>query len=246
MSQNGQVAIVVTGFELPGGMTFGWHVHPVHQVLWAPSGVLRVATADGTWLLPPSRALWVPAGVRHTTGSAGVASMRGLYFAVDRCPIRWAEPTVIAVHGLLRELIEHLGTDLPDDARLRAEAVVYDLVTAVPSASVTVPQPRDPRALLVATRLRADPADQRGLADWGREAGASARTLARLFLAETGLSFGRWRSLARLEAAVAHLADGMAVGSVARRVGYATTSGFVAAFRRAVGVPPARYFGAVE
>jgi AraC-like DNA-binding protein len=47
----------------------------------------------------------------------------------------------------------------------------------------------------------------------------------------------------RLQAALPLLADGMAVGRVAARVGYATPSAFVAAFRRAVGASPAAYFG---
>jgi AraC-like DNA-binding protein len=38
------------------------------------------------------------------------------------------------------------------------------------------------------------------------------------------------------------LADGTSVAATARRVGYATPSAFVAAFRRAVGTTPADYF----
>jgi AraC-like DNA-binding protein len=69
----------------------------------------------------------------------------------------------------------------------------------------------------------------------------SARTLRRLFLAETGLSFGRWERRARLRAALPLLAAGAPVAAAARRAGYATPSAFVAAFRRTVGFPPGAY-----
>jgi AraC-like DNA-binding protein len=95
----------------------------------------------------------------------------------------------------------------------------------------------------VAGALRDDPASRRGLDEWGRVTGASGRTLARVFRAETGMSFGRWRAQLRLAAALPLLAEGLPVTVVAHRVGYGSASAFVAAFRRAVGVPPGRYFG---
>ena len=75
-----------------------------------------------------------------------------------------------------------------------------------------------------------------------REAGASERTLARAFLAGTGIPFGRWRTLLRLQAALPALAAGDPVSAVARRAGYDTASVFIAAFRRETGLTPAAYF----
>src|ERR671923_127352 len=94
----------------------------------------------------------------------------------------------------------------------------------------------------VADALLADVTDDRSLDAWGRAVGASGRTLARLFAAETGMGFERWRTTARLAAALPPLAGGMAVGATARQVGYATPSAFVAAFRREIGTTPAEYF----
>ena len=88
---------------------------------------------------------------------------------------------------------------------------------------------------------RPDPADGRDLAEWGRDAGASTRTLARLFQAETGMSFGRWRQRRRLLAALERLAAGEPVTGVALDLGYASPSAFIAMFRRTLGAPPTRY-----
>jgi AraC-like DNA-binding protein len=245
MSSDGQVAaVVVTEFPLVRGQWIDWHQHTEHQVAWASSGVVNVRVLDGrTWILPPSLALWLPAGLRHSTGASALTTLRSAYFRPAGCPVHLPDPTVIAMPGLLRELITHLcRDDLPAAARERAEGVVFDLVRPVSVTAIGVPTPTDERLRPIATGLRAEPADDRPLADWGRQVGTSARHLARLFVEDTGMTFGQWRTQLRLQAALPLLADGMAVNRVAGRVGYATPSAFVAAFRRAVGVPPGAYF----
>ncbi|MFE7741087.1 helix-turn-helix domain-containing protein [Nocardia sp. NPDC057455] len=102
--------------------------------------------------------------------------------------------------------------------------------------------PTDPRARQVADALAADPADPRTLAEFAVHVAASPRTLARLFVSQTGLGFGQWRTQARLAASLPLLAAGLPVARIAGRVGYGTPSAYVAAFRRAVGIPPGRYF----
>ncbi|MCT9076874.1 AraC family transcriptional regulator [Streptomyces fulvoviolaceus] len=252
MSGNGQYrpydtagsGIFVGHFSMPRGSYFGTHWHDKHQLAWSAQGLLRVSSEQGAWLLPPGLALWIPAGLPHTTESAGGAVMRSPYVDPAYCPhIDWSEPTVVAVTPLLRALIDHLiRNDLARDARSRAEAVLLDELHPVPVTSVSAPLPRDPRARKVSEALRADPADARTLAAWGAEVGASARTLARLFVAETGLAFGQWRERLRMQAAMPHLAAGLPIEAVAHRVGYATASSFTAAFHRLVGVTPRQYF----
>ncbi len=98
---------------------------------------------------------------------------------------------------LLAELIGYLeDPGLDPDRREHAEAVLVDLLQPVAMTSIEVRMPADDRAREVADAIAADPADGRTLAEWGREVGASERTLARAFLADTGVSFGRWRTLA--------------------------------------------------
>lgn len=252
MSPNGQYrpydtagsGIFVGRFSMPRGSAFTTHWHGHHQLAWSARGLLRVRSEQGVWLLPPSLALWIPAGVAHATESAGDVVMRSPYVDPACCPhIDWHDPTVVAVTPLLRALIDHLiRTDLAPDARSRAELVLLDELRPVPVTSVFAPLPRDPRARRVAEALRADPTDGRSLADWGVQAGAGARTLARLFVAETGLAFGQWRERSRMQSAMPYLAAGLPIESVAHRVGYATASSFTAAFHRLVGVTPRQYF----
>ncbi|MGA3353470.1 MAG: helix-turn-helix transcriptional regulator [Acidimicrobiales bacterium] len=234
--------MTVATFAMSAGTLFNWHTHDDHQLAWAQSGVLTVVTNAATWVLPPTRALWIPAELAHETLASGRATMRTLYIRPDTCPIRWQDPTPVAVSQLLVELIGHLGTDVLDaPQRARAEAVLVDLLEPVVLATIELRLPKDERAREVAQLLGDDPSDKRTLEEWGREVGASGRTLARAFLADTGVPFGRWRALLRLPAALPALAGGEAVGNVARRVGYGTTSAFVAAFHRETGMTPAKF-----
>jgi AraC-like DNA-binding protein len=144
---------------------------------------------------------------------------------------------------LLAEVIGYLDdTSLDPQRRAHGETMLVDLLEPVTMTTFDVRMPTDERARAVAQILLDNPADGRTLAHWGRDVGASERTLARAFLADTGLSFGQWRGLLRLRAATVALATGAPVARVAREVGYESTSAFVAAFRRATGSTPAAYF----
>ncbi len=234
---------MVKTFPMVAGTTFERHSHDDHQLAWATRGVLTVHTDDATWVLPPTRALWIPAGVRHVTHAGGAATMQTVYLRPDRCAVDWSAPTPVAVGGLLAELIAHLGaTHLDPARRARAEAVLIDLLEPLRVATIELRMPRDPRALDVAAALVRDPASRRTLGQWGREVGASERTLARAFQAETGVSFGRWRTQVRLQAALPTLAEGGSVASASQRAGYESPSAFVAAFRRETGMTPAEFF----
>ena len=234
--------MAVATFAMSAGTRFSWHTHEDHQLAWAPSGVLTVVTDAATWVLPPTRALFIPAGWEHETLASVRATMRTLYIRPQSCPIYWQNPTPVAVSPLLFELIGHLDQDGLEPARREhAEAVLVDLLEPVVLATIEVRLPRDERAREVAAAAGGQPLRQTdpqrvGPRGWRERADAS-----RAFLSDTGVAFGRWRTLVRLQAALPALAGGEAVNKVARRVGYDSTSAFVAAFRRETGVTPAAF-----
>lgn len=242
MSRSGHA---IRTFGMAPGQRFGWHAHARPKVMSARAGVLVVATDAATWVLPPTRALWVPAGAPHEVLAYGRATMRNVHLAPERRPSGWPVPRPLRMTPLLGELIDHLThRDLSAAARGRAEAVLLDLLEPVEQVTIEAALPADPRARDVADALVRDPADQRTLTQWGAHVGASARTLARAFAADTGVPFARWRTALRLRSALPYLATGEPIAKVARRVGYDTPSAFVAAFRRETGLTPARYFAA--
>ena len=224
------------------------HRHEWHQLSYASAGVLRVATAENAWIVPPHRAVWIPAGVSHSEEMRGHGTMRSLYFADGIARALPRHCVVMAVPALLRELILEASTFGALDARVGeqrhlAQVIVDRVARLKPASSQNLPMPRDTRALAIAQRLMKTPANDEALETLARRAGASKRTAQRLFAAETGMSFATWRQRLRLLSAVERLGRGRSVTDAAFDVGYASVSAFVSAFRREFGVTPGRFEG---
>ncbi|KAG1453137.1 hypothetical protein G6F57_015789 [Rhizopus arrhizus] len=149
----------------------------------------------------------------------GTFAYRSLYFDVQAYPGVPAEPQILDVNPLLRELILRV-TDWSADAGLTAAQsrivdTLLDELAAAPTAPMPLPMPRDRRLVPIARELLANPSCPLSLEDWASRVGASSRTVERLFLTETGLPFARWRTQTRLLFARARLAEGMSVTAVA-------------------------------
>ncbi|ETX01773.1 AraC family transcriptional regulator [Candidatus Entotheonella palauensis] len=224
----------------------GLHWHVRAQLLYASQGVMKVSTARGSWVVVPQRAVWIPATERHDLETLGPISLRSLFIQPDAAQGLPAECCVVNVSPLLRELIA-AACELPKTYGLggREEHImvlILDEIRAVSVAPLHLPEPTDPRLVRIGAAIRERPADNRSLAAWGRTIGASSRTLARLFVAETGLTFRQWQQQARLLESLVRLADGQSVTTVAMEVGYESTSAFIAMFRRVLGTTPKKYF----
>jgi len=223
------------------------HSHPRAQLLYGVSGVMRVTTPMGAWVAPPRRAVWLPSGVPHEVRMASPVAMRTLYVDPDAARDLPQTCAVVEVSELLRALILEAVSIPLDGPTTERDSLVMALILMelrlIESMPLHLPTPTDPRLARLCAAFAADPADDSTLDAWGRRVGASARTLNRLFLKETGGSFAIWRAQARLVAALELLAEGEPVARVAAKLGYASASAFTAMFRRALGATPARYFG---
>ena len=229
-----------------GTREYDWHSHLRGQVFCVESGLVHVRTAHGSWLLPPHRAGWLPPGEAHTVSISGAMSGWSVLIAPQASHGLPTRPCVIGISELMRALVRR-AVAWTDQVQLDAEqermiAVLLDEMRRAPHEPLHLPMPTDRRLLRIATALYAQPDDTRTLDEWAQWAGLSARTLSRLFLAETSVSFAQWRQQARLVHALERLARGEAVADVADALGYATPSNFIAMFKRSFGESPARYF----
>lgn len=221
------------------------HSHERHQVLFSTTGLMSIATTDGTWVVPTHRALWMPAGTRHQVTMHGPVHMHTLYLRPDAAQDLPQQCTVLSVTPLLRELIVR-ATELPllydevgPDGRLIQ--VLLDELRRMPALPLQLPRPHDPRLARLCDQLLAEPADLRTLEAWAAPLGLSSRSVARLFRAQTGMSFGQWRQQARLLQALRLLAQGRSVTDTALEVGYDSASAFGSMFRRSLGMSPIEY-----
>jgi AraC-like DNA-binding protein len=238
-------AVRALAARYPNGYALHGHAHDWSQLLYASEGVMVVETAEGAWVVPPHRAVWLPAGASHAITMRGTVAMRTVYFPGDS-GIALERTTVVNVSPLLRELVVHCTTlgrlRLTDPHEARLAGLLVDLVSVVEAMPLALPMPRDPRAVRVAEAVRRDPANNATVGALARKAAAGARTIERLFLGETGMTFGAWRKQARLHHALVLLAQGMPVTNVAFEVGYASPSAFIATFKNALGTTPSRAF----
>jgi AraC-like DNA-binding protein len=216
--------------------------------VYAASGVMRVGTARGTWVVPPNRALLVPAGVEHEIRTIGAVAMRTLYFNVRSLQKIWEgnDCTVVAVPPPLRELIIALIETQRSGANLKREAhliaLILEELRSLRTQPLYIPMPKNSRLANVCEAIQSDPGSALTLAEWGSRFGISAKTLTRDFLSELGMTFGRWRQQIRLLTALERLAAGEQVIVVAMDLGYKSPSSFAAMFRKMLGSAPSRYF----
>ena len=251
---DGPALIAVWGSDAPddefrlGTWETDWHAHARGQFFCIESGLLHLRTAAGSWLLPPHRAGWLPPGELHWVSVSGVASGWSILVAPDAGAGLPARPCVFAVSELMRALVRRAATWAekeslaPEEERIAG--VLFDELRQAQALPLHLPMPTDRRLLRIATALLKRPHDNRTLAQWAVSAGLSPRTARRLFLAETDMSFARWRQQARLTLGLERLAAGQSVAAVSDALGYASPSNFIAMFRRCFGESPARYFAA--
>lgn len=243
---NGRSAIATLTRDYPAGHVIASHFHDRDQLVYATRGVMTVRTSQGAWIVPTHRAVWIPAAIPHSITMSGIVAMRTLYLRRRIAQTLPRTCAVVNVPPLLRELILHacmfpaLRSTVSRQRHLTR--VILDQLEIVQSVPLQLPTPTEPRALRVAKILFADPSDRRPLTQICKEAGASRRTLERLFQENVGMTFGKWRQQLRLMQAMRLLAEGAKVTHAALESGYSTASAFISMFRKTLGTTPGAYF----
>ncbi|MBK4994701.1 AraC family transcriptional regulator [Pseudomonas sp. S37] len=209
------------------------HCHTEDQLIYAASGVMRVSSEEGNWVIPGGHALWVPAGVSHAIRMQGVVCMRTLLLDahIERCQ-------VIVVSGLLRELVLAASRMLDRRDGEHARALILGELATARRIDAFVPTPQHPRLRGWCERFLRDPAQDLTLEQCGAQLNMSARSVARLFQREVGMSYGEWRARARVMLSQQCLAAGQPILNVALEHGYQSASAFAAMFKRILGYAP--------
>jgi AraC-like DNA-binding protein/mannose-6-phosphate isomerase-like protein (cupin superfamily) len=241
--------ILTMSYQLGPGRTPA-HCHSRAHLFYCAEGVFRIVRKEATWMVPPSQAVWIPSGADHCVYATQPIALLSLFVDASATSGLPDNCRVVHISSLLRELIFKaidVGNDyVPSGAGARLMQVILDELLNLEPAPLSLPLASDKRVCRVIETLLTQPEDERSLEDWATCVGASARTLARLFLSETGLTFAHWRRQMRLLEAIDRLGKGQAVTSVALDLGYESASAFIAMFRRTLGAPPGKYFQHAE
>jgi AraC-like DNA-binding protein len=153
---------------------------------------------------------------------------------------------VVAVSALLRELIlEATRIEIPYDSRTRDGRLMrlaLEEIVQMRTLPFILPSVKDPRLRVIENAIRQHPDDQTTTGQWADLLGINPKTIHRLFLRDTRLSFGRWRQQARLLRAVELLAQGERIIDIALEVGYRSPTAFSTMFQRQFGSSPSEFF----
>lgn len=221
------------------------HAHPRGQLIFASNGVMKVICAKDLWIVPPSQAVWVPPEIEHEVYFPGDVSLRNLFVDPSATTGLPEHCAVLKVSALLRELILKAVTVgdsySPGSPGYRLMQVVLDELRQAEPTPLHLPMGCDQRLVRVIEELLKCPGDRRELKELAKIAGTSERTLARLFVRDTGLTFGTWRKRLLLQEAVDRLGRGDNVTCVAFDLGYKSLSAFIEMFRQSLGISPGKF-----
>jgi AraC-like DNA-binding protein len=225
------------------------HMHREAQLVYAARGTMQVTTPKGRWLVPPDRAVWVPARFVHAIDVLADIEMRTLYFDFawlkrERFAAKLTSEFVVRVSPLLHQAILGLfdRDNAPERTALLVKLVMLELHRAEDSATF-IPLPHEPRCRRAADIVLRAPAAAHEIEILAERVGTSARTLSRLFTAETQLSFKSWCQRARIAAAIQKLAvePKVSIKQLAADFGYASVPAFSHAFRQVTGKTPTEF-----
>lgn len=214
--------------------------HEEHELAWTASGRGVVECEGERFPLDDLWAVWLPAGSVHRVEADDDALILPVWFDPD-----WFDPwtdhpapvlRTPALDRLIRTVLQPglIGSDQAAIATDRLHTVVGTCLRE--DSATTLPHSKPARA--VALALLTDPGRPETVDEWACTVHVSGKTLQRAFVADTGLSFRRWRTRVRLAAALPRLRAGETVEATSAAVGFRSPSAFTAACRTELSMTP--------
>jgi AraC-like DNA-binding protein len=220
------------------------HSHRKGQLVVASRGSVMCRAPDGLWIVPPQGAVWIPGGVPHSNCVSDYGRVYVVFIDPDAAELP-KECCTFTITPLLRELIHNLSALPPlypvEGATSRLARVLLDELVQMTSEHMYLPISHDNRLQQIAASLLKNPEDRSTVTEWAARYAMSERTLARLVVKQTGLTFGRWRQRLHILVALQRLSGGASVQTVSLDLGYESPSAFITMFKKALGKSPGRY-----
>jgi len=231
--------------HMPSHATYPHMCHPWGEFVYAFSGTTEVKAGDEHYITPPHLGLWIAPGTEHVGFNEQETVHCSVYISRDLCTRMPASSCAVMVWPLGRASLV-LGRAprvvvVGAAARARLLRVLVDQLSTCATTGSFVPHTDDGDLNAVLQVLRENPADNRSLAELAAAFHMSERTLMRRAQNELGMSLTEWRQRIRLVNALPMLQAGRSVEAVALDLGYATSSAFIAMFRRLTGTSPGQF-----
>ncbi|GAB3598094.1 helix-turn-helix transcriptional regulator [Microbacterium tumbae] len=210
------------------------HVHAEPHLVFVVGGSVRLIVDGRSHELRTHEAAWLQAEVPHALRIDEGGMVLGPLLDPSAAP-----PARMVRLGVVPALVDAMMTILVASPSTPEQVLPFRRALGRVLGDVSTPYfavdlPAHPAARLLAREAMRSP---RTLEDLAARHRMSVRQVQRIFAAETGFPFARWRTRTRLNVAVAHVLGGGDLAAAARLAGYATRSGLLRALSRETGTP---------
>lgn len=235
--------------HLNGG-TVPCHRHIYGQLLYPSAGVMKVWADGSVWMVHSSSALWLPPQIPHKFVASGNVLLKTVLVSSEQSDAIGTTCFMTGISSLLRELlisVNQLSQKINgEDHELRLrfssmETLILQEIKSGGKISLELPWPEDERLLQLCNGLLNHKGDLPTLNAMADKMSVSCRTLMRLFVKETGVTFSNWVQQMHVIRAVAFLDEGHSVSQIARSLGYASAESFGNIFKRKTGCSPGKF-----
>jgi AraC-like DNA-binding protein len=221
----------------------GLHEHERGQLLYARQGCIRVTVGGNLCLLPPSRAVWIPPRIPHRAVMRRVVDYRSIWFDQELTSQLPSTVCVIEIGPLLGELLEPMalaGFDQDWNHNRFDHLIGLSIheIREAPRQPMLLPMPTDRRLASLTAQPEVLPPELNELAS---HAGATGKTIGRIFQRETGMSYQQWRQQWRVLRGVELIVLGHPVSYAALELGFSSDSAFITFFKQMLGCTPGAY-----
>lgn len=219
----------------------GTHTHEMGQLLFTQQGCIRISLEKRLSLLPPGRVAWIPPHVRHRAQMRASVGYRSIYLSEEYAQEVGNEVVILSISPLLRELLERIAiapfdSDWQTGRLANLLPVFIDELKAATTEPTLLSLPQDRRL----KRLDIEQLPP-NLSQLAQIIGASEKTITRVFLKETGMTYQSWRQQWRFIKAIELLAQEKPYHFITQELGLTSDSAFISFFRKMSGMTPREY-----
>lgn len=219
----------------------GEHTHEMGQLLFTQQGCIRISLENKISLLPPGRVAWIPPFIQHRAQMRASVGYRSVYLNQDYSAQISSNVSILKVSPLLRELLEIIAltsfdSDWKEGRLANLIPVFIDELQSATTEPTLLSFPQDRRFNGLDMELLPPP-----LNILAQTIGASEKTISRIFLRETGMTYQAWRQQWRFIKALELLALDKPYYYITQELGLASDSAFISFFRKMSGCTPREY-----
>ncbi|WP_321146383.1 helix-turn-helix transcriptional regulator [Providencia alcalifaciens] len=221
----------------------GAHTHEMGQLLFTQQGCIRISLQNEISLLPPGRVAWIPPFTQHRAQMRASVGYRSVYLSQEYAEQISDQVSILSTSPLLRELLERIAvapfeSDWREGRLARLLPVFIDELQCATKEPTLLSLPQDRRFKSLDLERLPPPLNQ-----LAQTVGASEKTITRVFLKETGMSYQAWRQQWRFIKGIELLAQEKTYGFITQELGLASDSAFISFFRKMSGMTPREYSG---